>query len=127
MIAQMVVALLGIFLMAAPGLFGLGQPASDNFHIFGPVITTFAVISWWEATRVVRLWNVPMGAWLVASPIFLSYEGTTATIVAVAVGAAVTGLAFVKGKREKRYGGGWTAIWRSDSAHHREAQSAKTG
>ena len=123
MIAQVINALLGIFLMVAPGLFGLEQPASDNFHIFGPVIASFSVISWWEATRGVRLWNVPMGAWLIVSPLFLSYASTTATIVAVGVGIAVVGLAFVEGKTKKRYGGGWSAIWRKDTLHHQEARS----
>lgn len=121
MIAQIINALLGVFLMAAPGIFSLQQPAADNFHIFGPVITTFAVVAWWEATRTVRLWNVPLGVWLVVSPIFLSYGDTTAIIVAFAVGAAVAGLSFIEGKREKRYGGGWTALWRDDTLHHREA------
>ena len=123
MIAQIINALLGVFLMAAPGIFGLGQSASDNFHIFGPVIATFSVISCWEATRVVRLWNVPLGAWLIVSPLILSYGSTTATVLAIGVGAAVAGLAFVQGKTEKRYGGGWTAVWRENTLHHREARS----
>lgn len=125
MVAQIINALLGIFLIAAPGLFGLGPTASDNFQIFGPVITTFAVISWWEATRTVRLWNVPIGAWLVASPIFLDYGSGTATVLAVVAGAAVVGLAFVKGKVEKRYGGGWAALRGENPPHLQEVRARK--
>lgn len=125
MIAQIINALLGVFLMAAPGIFGLGGTASDNFQIFGPVITTFAVVSWWEATRTVRLWNVPIGAWLILSPIFLDYESGTAVAVAIAVGLAVTALAFIEGKVEKRYGGGWSALGKQNPEHQREALARK--
>lgn len=125
MVAQIINALLGVFLMAAPGLLGLGPTASDNFQIFGPVITTFAVVSWWEATRTVRLWNVPIGAWLVISPIFLDYGRGSAVAVAIIVGAAVIGLAFVKGKVEKRYGGGWAALRGENPPHQQEALARK--
>lgn len=118
--AQIINALLGIFLMAAPDLFGLGGTASDNFHIFGPVITTFAVVSWWEATRSTRLWNAPLGVWLTISPIFLGYESGTGIFIAVAAGLAVTALSFVRGKIEKRYGGGWKALWRRGTLHENE-------
>lgn len=119
--AQIINALLGVFLMATPALFQLGGSASDNFHIFGPIITTFAIVSWWEATRSMRLWNVPPGVWLIVSPIFLSYESRTGIIVAVGTGIAVTALSFVRGKIEKRYGGGWKALWRRGALHEREA------
>lgn len=125
MVAQIINALLGVFLMAAPGLLGLGPTASDNFQIFGPVITTFAVVSWWEATRTVRLWNVPIGAWLVISPIFLDYGRGSAVAVAIIVGAAVIGLAFVKGKVEKQYGGGWAALRGENPPHQQEALARK--
>ena len=121
MIAQIINALLGVFLMAAPGIFGLGTTASDNFQIFGPVITTFAVVSWWEATRTVRLWNVPIGGWLIFSPIFLDYGSGTAVAVAIAVGIAVAALAFIEGKVEKRYGGGWSALRKKNPRHRQEA------
>lgn len=123
MIGQIINAVLGIFLMAAPGLFDLGPAASDNFQIIGPVVTTFAVISWWEATRAVRLWNVPLGAWLVTSPVVLAYESGTAVAIAIGVGIAVTALAFVRGKIDKRYGGGWTSLWRENAAHEQEARA----
>lgn len=119
--AQIINALLGIFLMIAPDLFGLGGAASDNFHIFGPIITTFAVVSLWEATRSTRLWNVAPGVWLIVSPIFLGYDSATGVVVAVAAGVAVTALSFVRGKIEKRYGGGWKALWRRGTLHEQEA------
>lgn len=119
--AQIINAVLGLFLMAAPGLFSLEQPASDNFHIFGPVITTFAVISWWEATRGVRLWNLAPGAWLVVSPIFLNYNSGLAAILAIGVGVGVATLSFVRGPRKNRFGGGWSAIFSSNPPHEREA------
>ena len=119
--AQIINALLGIFLMAAPSLFGLGPTASDNFHILGPVITTFAVVSWWEATRSVRLWNVPLGAWLIVSPILLRYDSSIGIATTVAVGLAVVAFSFVRGKRKNRFGGGWKALWRRGAVHEQKA------
>lgn len=119
--AQVITACLGIFLMAAPGVFDLRQPAADQFHIFGPMITTFAVVSWWEATRRVCTWNTPIGAWLLISPIFLDYASSTSIYLAIGTGIAVGVLSRIKGRTGKRYGGGWRALWRSNTLHEQEA------
>lgn len=121
--AQIINALLGLWLMASPAIFGLEGTLADNNHIVGPIITSFAVISWWEATRVVRLYNIPLGAWLLVAPWVLG-NGDTATIVnEVAVGALVIGFALVQGKIEDNYGGGWAAIWQEDTPHAKAART----
>ena len=62
--AQVVNAALGIWLMVAPAVLGYGAPAQANDRIIGPVVATFAIVSWWEATRSVRFWQLPFAAWL---------------------------------------------------------------
>lgn len=122
MYAQVINALLGLWLMVSPAVLGFGNPAADNDRIIGPVIVTFAVIAWWEATRVVRLYNIPLAAWLLLAPWILGYEQIAPIINDMVVGAVVLGLCFVKGKVEQKYGGGWKALWHSNTLHAREAK-----
>ena len=119
--AQVINAALGVWLMAAPSVLGYGAPARTNDQIVGPVITTFAVIAWWEATRPVRLWNLPLGVWLLLAPWVLGYGATGAIVNSLIVGALVIGLARVQGTVEGQFGGGWSALWRSNTLHEREA------
>lgn len=121
--AQVINAFLGIWLMASPGIFGFTGTIADNDHIAGPVIASFAIISWWEVTRVVRLYNLLPAAWLILAPWVLGYENTTAIVNDMAVGILVIAFAMVKGKIGATYGGGWQAIWHSDTLHEREART----
>lgn len=102
--------------------FGFSKAAADNDHIIGPVIATFAIISWWESTRVVRTYNIPLGAWLLLAPWILNYDSTIAIVNNMGVGLLVILLSLVKGKVAQRFGGGWSAAWKSDTLHQREAQ-----
>ena len=120
--AQVINALLGLWLMAAPAVLGADKTIANNDHIVGPLIASFAIISWWEATRVVRLYNVPLGLWLLVAPWVLGYDNTAAIVNDMLVGVVVIGLSFVKGKVEGKFGGGWSAIWKEDTPHAQEAR-----
>lgn len=122
--AQIINAALGIWLMVSAAILGYNDVKiiTDNEHIVGPVVASFAIISWWEATRVTRLYNIPLGLWLLLAPWVLGYDNSLATTNSMLVGALVTGLSFVKGKVEGSYGGGWSAVWNSDTMHAREAR-----
>ncbi|MBC5775336.1 SPW repeat protein [Pontibacter sp. KCTC 32443] len=122
--AQIINAILGIWLTVSPAILGLSddKTISNNAHIVGPVIASFAVIAIWEATRVVRLYNVPLALWLLLAPWVLGYDQTTAIINDMVTGVAVLGLSMVKGKIEGTYGGGWSAIWHRNSLHTTEAR-----
>ena len=122
--AHIINAIVGIWLMAAPAVLGYGDPAETNSHIFGPVITTFAVIAWWEATRAVGRWNVPLGLWLVAAPWVLGYDGAWVIANSMAAGAIVAALGLVKGTITQRFGGGWRALWQDHPEHEREARAS---
>lgn len=120
--AQILNALLGVGLMAAPGVFGLSNPAADNFYIFGPVATTFGVVACWEATRAVRWGNGPIGLWLLVAPFVLAYGGI-AMVVSLVAGAVMTTLSLVEGNVEKSYGGGWLALVRPARLACRDADT----
>ncbi len=107
--------------MASPAILSSDKAAATNAYIVGPLIAAFATISWWEATRVVRLYSLPLGAWLLLAPWVLNYHNTTATLNAMLVGALVIGLSLVKGKVHTRLGGSWAGIWAKEPLHKQEA------
>lgn len=112
--AHVVTAALGFWVIAAPGVFGYGDPAQTNDHIVGPLVATFAVIAWWQVTRGMRWVNVLLGVWLIAAPWVLGYDAAPAQINSVIAGAAIAALSLVRGKRDKPFGGGWGALIRSN-------------
>ncbi len=120
--AQILNAIIGIWLMAAPGFLEHNAAGTDNGHIVGPVITTFAIIACWECTRTVRKWNFPLGAWLLLAPWLLGYEDGLAIASDMMCGAMVIALASVQGYLTKHYGGGWSALWQSKPHHWQEAR-----
>jgi hypothetical protein len=115
MYAQLAVFLLGVWLTAAPGVLGLGDPARANFHVVGPLVAMFALTAAYRVTRPVRWANLPLGVWLVVAPWVLGYAGGPETAWSVAVGLAVIGLSLIRGAMTKRFGGGWSALWRRNS------------
>jgi hypothetical protein len=120
--AAIINTILGIWLMVAPAVLGTDNTIADNDHIVGPLIASFAVISWFEATRVTRLYNVPLGLWLVLAPWVLGYDNSLAIFNDMAVGLTVVALSFVKGKITEKFGGGWAAIWQEKPLHAQQAQ-----
>jgi len=124
MSTQVVTMLLGLWLMFAPDLLDFSKKISNNAHIVGPLIATFAIIAIWECTRNVRLFNLPLAAWLFIAPWILQYDNNVALLSDYAVAILVVLLLFVKPKRQHRFGGGWPAIWKSKTPHSREAGNA---
>ena len=123
--AQVVSFLLGIWLMASPGILGYAGTPADNDNVLGPVIATFAMIAWWECTRPVRLWNIPLGAWLIVAPWFLGYDDAQIIWNDSIIGGLVIIFSLVKGSVDGEYGGGWSSLWKSNSLHEQEARKAE--
>ena len=122
--AQIINALVGIYLMASPGVWGFEdrlRNAANNDHIIGPVVATFAIVAIWEATRNVRWANIPLGVWLLAAPWILGYEETMPIINDMAAGVVVIGLSLVKGRITQRFGGGWRSLLNKHPEHERIA------
>jgi len=112
--AQILNTLFGLWLMIAPGLFHYGKAASNNGYIVGPVIVTFAMVAWWQCTRGVREFNIPLAFWLLVSPWLLGYENEIPVFSDMATGLLVLLFSQVKGKTNVKYGGGWHSLLTSD-------------
>lgn len=101
---------IGLWLMAAPAVFGYVQSAAEfSDRIAGPLAATFAAIAVGQSVRAVRLWNVPVGAFLVIAPLLFDYP-LAGAINAVLSGVALIALCAVRGRVSERFGGGWRAL-----------------
>ena len=114
--AQIISALLGIWLMAAPTILGIEGTAADNHFIVGPLVATLAIIAIFESTRGLRKGNIALGAWLLVSPWLIGSEPLTAIIADMVTGALIVGFSMVKGELKEKVGGGWQALWQSSKS-----------
>ena len=114
--AHVFTAGIGIWLMSAPAVLGYGVPAETNDHVVGPLVASFAIIAWWQVTRGLRWINVVLGLWLIAAPWVLGYSEWRVTINSMLAGGLIALLSLVKGKVDKRFGGGWRELFRRRSS-----------
>ncbi len=97
--------LIGFWLMASPGIFGIEGVLANSTHIAGPLAAVVAATAMAEVGRPVRYLNVFVGLWVVLAP-FLIAGGTVAfTISAVTAGALLMVLSFPRGEVRDTYGG----------------------
>lgn len=114
--AQTINVLLGLLVTVLPDLWQFGKTETDNNHIAGPLIVTFAVTALWEVNRNIRFFNVLAGAWLIIGSLVLSFQ-FNATLINLLTGAALIACSLIKGKIKKRYGGGWRSLWAKFPLH----------
>jgi peptidoglycan/LPS O-acetylase OafA/YrhL len=118
--SQIVAALIGAYLMAAPAIWDYDNSAASNVDRFiGPLIASFATIAVWECTRGVRWLNLPLAvalAVLAISP-WPWYYPRDGMISACICAAAVVVLTLVPYPQVGSYGGGWSRLWRTPKAH----------
>lgn len=103
---------IGVWLVFAPAVLAYGPAASDNSHITGPVIATFATIACWEFMRGMRKWNYIPGIWLIMAPWILGYDDHIAMWVDVSCGILVLVFSSIEGRKRYRYNGGWEMLWK---------------
>jgi hypothetical protein len=108
--AQIINALLGVWLMASPTVFGYAGAARTNDVVVGPIATTFAIIALWEVTRMVGKANVVLGVWLVIVSWVLGYENVIPMINDFVVGIAMVAFAMRRGKPRDNFAGGWRSL-----------------
>jgi SPW repeat len=108
--AQIINALLGIWLMASPGMFGYSGIGRINDLIVGPIVATSAIIACWELTRAVGKANVALGVWLVIVPWVLGYQSVIPIINEFVVGVTMIAFALTRGKVRDKFGGGWRGL-----------------
>ena len=113
--------------MVAPYALGVDKIAANNDHIIGPVIASFAIISFSPCTSVVLKFNLALGVWLLLAPWILSYQDNSAILNDMLTGVFVIVFSLIKVKIKKRLGGGWQAIWKSNSLHEIEAKQGGNG
>ncbi len=95
---------LGVWMMAAPGVFGTHKPLADSSHLAGALVAVVAVVAMAEVVRPVRWINAIPGLWIAASGFLLAGGGTAATINALLVGLAIAALAIPAGPIHDHYG-----------------------
>ena len=108
---QIIVVLLGVWLMFAPAALGhVGTTAGSSDRIVGPAIAAFAFVAASEITRPIRWVNLLGAVWLVVAPWVLGFP-TAAAVNDLIVGIAVAGLSPLgKADTNRRFGGGWTSL-----------------
>ena len=110
--AHIVTIGLGGWLLAEPDVVGYSGPPRINHEIVGAWIITFGMIALSESVRAVRWVNMGLGSWLVCAPFILRYPAER-TWTSLAIGLAVSLLAWAGGNLSERFGGGWAVLWRS--------------
>ena len=112
---QMIVVLLGVWLMAAPAVLGhVGTTAGSSDRVVGPAIAAIAFVAASEITRPIRWVNLLGALWLIVGPWLLDFP-TAAAINDLIVGVAVAALAPLgKADTTSRFGGGWRSLLHPD-------------
>lgn len=98
-------AALGVWLMAAPAVFGSTGWAASLDHLGGALTVTWAVIGFGEVARPVRLLNVATGAALVAAPWVLGGATPASRWHDALVGLAIVALSLRRGQIAEQFAG----------------------
>lgn len=121
--AQIVNIIIGLALMVTPAILKFNKVAANNNHIVGPLVITFAVISFWEINRNVRLFNIVTGCWLILSPFIVAFS-SEALVTDIASGIAIIIFSLFKSKIKSRYGGGWRSLFQKHPLHTQVIKSS---
>ena len=107
---QVAMAVIGIWLMAAPDALGYGGPARASDRIAGPVAATVAIVALSEVVRPVRRLNLLVGLWLVLAPWLLGSYRPGAIVNSTLAGGLLELLSLIRSEVSGSYGGGWRAL-----------------
>jgi hypothetical protein len=110
--ARLFNVVIGIWLMASPGIFpeAYTESASLNNHILGPVVIACSIIALHEVARGLRWVNLVIGVWLLIAPWVLGYTQLPA-VNGMITGALLGGAALVPGRSWQQHDGGWAALF----------------
>jgi uncharacterized membrane protein len=97
-------AVLGLWLMASPAVFGSEPPAANSNYLVGALVVTVALTALAEVGRPVRFVNALFGVWVVAAPWLLSGATPVAAWNDVLVGVALILLSLPRGAVRESYG-----------------------
>ena len=94
----------GLWLMAAPAVFGTTGRIAHSDHLVGALVVTVAMTALADVGRAVRFINVLFGAWFIAAPWVLGGATTASAWNNVLAGAALILLSLPCGPVGERYG-----------------------
>lgn len=94
----------GLWLMAAPAVFGTVGRIAHSDHLVGALVVTVAMTALADVGRAVRFINVLFGAWFIAAPWLLGGATTASAWNNVLAGAALILLSLPRGPIGEHYG-----------------------
>jgi hypothetical protein len=115
--AAIINIVIGLFLMIAPAIFHFDKSISDHYHIVGPVVVAFAIISLWEVNHSTHYFNMLPGSWFIIAPFIFQFQSASAIWIAVVNGILIVLLSLVKRRVKGKYGGGWRSLSQKHPAH----------
>ncbi|MFZ5896083.1 MAG: SPW repeat domain-containing protein [Myxococcota bacterium] len=116
--AQLLSAVIGIWVMASPSVLGYGRPLATSDWIVGPLIASFGLIAAWEITRALRWPNVVLAAWLALSAFVVGGVASGDVLVNHIVSAIlVAGFSLVRGRQRHPFAGGWRSLGKARTLH----------
>lgn len=111
MLARVLAAMLGGWLIVSPAVLGYTGAAAFNARAMGPIVVGASIIAIAQVMRPLRWLELVVGGWLVTSPwVLIKWYGVVELSNAVGVGIALIILAFLGGNTEKNSGGGWSSL-----------------
>lgn len=123
--AQIVNCVLGIWLMFAPAVLGHSGALLAKFdRTAGPWIAAVAFVSISQISRSTRWLSLPASAVLIVAPLFLDAPGI-AQVNSIIVGVVTASLTPLGSPDQRKYGNGWTTLWRDDELPGFDAPSRK--
>jgi hypothetical protein len=120
--ARFISALLGGWLMAAPDVLGYSgvAAAANSDHAVGPIVVGASLVAVWRVMRPLRWVELLAGAWLIVAPwVLMRWYGWIPTLDSLGVGIALVVPAFLGGKTEKSFGGGWLMLLQEERQRER--------
>ena len=110
MAARLVAVVVGVWLMASPAIFGyVDTTAEASDRIAGPVAAAFSFVAIWGVARALRWTTLPIGLYCALAPWLLEFPDDAA-MSNLAVGIVLVVTAFIRGRVDERYGGGWVSL-----------------
>lgn len=97
-------ALLGGWLLFVPELMNLEGTVANNIYIIGALVITFSVIAYADVARLVRVFILPLAAWLSVLPWLIGELDLLAKSIVMSGGLALIFLSIPRGKVKQHFG-----------------------
>lgn len=112
--AQITNIVLGVWLMFAPAVLGHSDTLLAKFdRSAGPWVASVSLVAVAQISRSTRWLSLPAAVVLIVAPWFIDAP-TASKINSAVVGVAMCALAPIGSPDQRRYGNGWTTLWRDE-------------